>query len=116
MPTRELTDIELALELVGEAYSFEDLGEFRTGVIEVLNRVVPSDRIAYNEIAPNEALAVMIPDHDYGLMPRFAALSHENPLIARFSERATDARIASRMWSTGRRFTRRRSTRSSTVR
>lgn len=83
MPSRGLTDIELVLELVGEAYNFEDLGEFRTGVIEVLNRVVPSDRIAYNEIAPGEALAVMIPEHEYGLMPRFAALSHENPLIER---------------------------------
>ncbi len=91
MHAPSLTDTELALELVGEAYSFEDLGEFRTGVIEVLNRVVPSDRIAYNEIAPGEALAVMIPEHEYGLMPRFAALSHENPLIARF-QRTGDGR------------------------
>lgn len=84
MPGRTLTDTQLLLELVGEAYSFEDLSEFRAGIIEVLNRVVPSDRVGYNEIAPDETLAVMIPEYDESLMPRFTALAHENPLIARY--------------------------------
>ena len=91
MRGQTLTDTQLLLELVGEAYSFEDLGEFRSGVLEVLNRVVPADRVAYNEIAPDEAFAVMIPDYDTSLMPRFAALSHENPLIARY-QRTGDGR------------------------
>lgn len=86
-----LTDTELLLELVGEAYSFEDIGEFRSGVIEVLNRVVPSDRVGYNEIAPDETFAVMIPEYDESLTPTFTALAHENPLIERF-QRTGDGR------------------------
>jgi DNA-binding CsgD family transcriptional regulator len=91
MRGQNLTDTELLLELVGEAYSFEDLTGFRSGVLELLNRVVPADRVAYNEIGPDEALAVMIPEYDASLMPRFAALAHENPLIARY-QRTGDGR------------------------
>lgn len=80
---QDLTDTQLLLELIGEAYSFESLAEFRSGVLEVLNRVVPSDLVAYNEIADGEAFALMIPGYDESLMPTFAALSHENPLISR---------------------------------
>ena len=36
MRGQTLTDTELLLELVGEAYSFEDLSEFRSGVLDVL--------------------------------------------------------------------------------
>jgi DNA-binding CsgD family transcriptional regulator len=91
MRSQTFTDTELLLELVGEAYSFEDLGEFRSGVIEVLNRVVPSDRVGYNEIAPDETFAVMIPEYDESLVPTFTALAHENPLIERF-QRTGDGR------------------------
>lgn len=59
MRGQTLTDTQLLLELVGEAYSFEDLTQFRSGVLEVLNRVVPSDRVAYNEIAPDETLSLI---------------------------------------------------------
>jgi DNA-binding CsgD family transcriptional regulator len=82
MRGQDLTDTQLLLELVGEAYSFEDLPQFRSGVLEVLNRVVPSDRVAYNEISPDETLAVMIPEYDASLIPRFTAFAHENPLIS----------------------------------
>ncbi len=91
MDGQTLTDTELVLELVGEAYSFEDLGEFRSGVVEVLNRVVPSDRVGYNEIAPDETFAVMIPEYDASLTPTFTALAHENPLIERY-QRTGDGR------------------------
>jgi DNA-binding CsgD family transcriptional regulator len=84
MRGQRLNDTQLLLELISEAYSFEDLAQFRAGVVEALNRVVPSDRVGYNEIAPNQVLAVMIPEYDESLMPRFIALSHENPLIARY--------------------------------
>jgi DNA-binding CsgD family transcriptional regulator len=86
-----LTDTQLLLELVGEAYSFEDLAEYRSGVLELLNRVVPADRVAYNEIAPDEAFVLMIPEFDASLMPTFAAHAHENPLISRF-QRTHDGR------------------------
>ena len=84
MRGQTLTDTQLLLELVGEAYSFEDLAQFRSGVLEVLNRVVPSDRVAYNEIGHGEGFAVMIPEFDASLIPIFTALAHENPLISRF--------------------------------
>jgi DNA-binding CsgD family transcriptional regulator len=91
MRGQNLTDTQLLLELVGEAYSFDDLTQFRTGVLELLNRIVPSDRVAYNEIAPDTTFAVMIPEFDAGLMPIFTALAHENPLISRF-QRTGDGR------------------------
>jgi DNA-binding CsgD family transcriptional regulator len=91
MRGRDLTDTQLLLELVGEAYSFEDLTQFRSGLLEVLNRVVPSDRVAYNEIAPDEIFAVMIPEYDASLLSIFAALAHENPLISHF-QRTGDGR------------------------
>ena len=91
MKAQGVTDTELLLELVGEAYSFEDIGEFRSGVIEVLNRVVPSDRVGYNEISPDETFAVMIPEFDESLIPKFTALAHENPLIERY-QRTGDGR------------------------
>jgi GAF domain-containing protein len=91
MRGQTLTDTQLLLELVGEAYSFEDLTQFRSGVLDVLGRVVPSDRVAYNEIAPDESFALMIPEFDASLMPTFTALSHENPLISRY-QRTGDGR------------------------
>jgi DNA-binding CsgD family transcriptional regulator/GAF domain-containing protein len=91
MRGQRLTDTQLLLELVGEAYSFDDLSQFRAGVIEVLNRVVPSDLVAYNEIAPEETFVVMIPDYDPRLLPKFTALAHENPLIIHY-QRTGDGR------------------------
>jgi DNA-binding CsgD family transcriptional regulator len=84
MRGQTLTDTQLLLELVGEAYSFEDLTEYRLGVLELLNRVVPADRVGYDEIAPGEAFGLHVPEFDESLMPIFAALAHENPLISRF--------------------------------
>ena len=79
MRGQDLTDTQLLLELVGEAYSFEDLTQFRSGVLEVLNRVVPSDRVAYNEIAPDEVFAVMIPEYDASLLSAFASARARKP-------------------------------------
>jgi len=86
MRGQNLTDTQLLLELVGEAYSFEDLTQFRSGVLDVLNRMVPSDRVAYNEIAPDETFAVTVPESEFdqSLLPTFTALAHENPLISHF--------------------------------
>src|ERR1700677_160967 len=91
MRGQTLTDTQLLLELVGEAYSFEDLTQFRSGVLDVLNRMVPSDMVAYNEIAADEAFVVMIPAFDASLIPTFTALAHENPLITRY-QRTGDGR------------------------
>jgi DNA-binding CsgD family transcriptional regulator len=85
MRGQTLTDTELLLELVGEAYGFEDLGQFRSGVLEILNRMVPSDWASYNEVAaePEETFVVAIPEVPEYLVSIFSRLAHENPLLVR---------------------------------
>jgi DNA-binding CsgD family transcriptional regulator len=91
MRGQTLTDTQLLLDLVGEAYGFEDLAQYRQGVLELMTRVVPCDRVAYNEITPEESFAIAIPAFDPGLLPKFAALIYENPLVQRI-ERTHDGR------------------------
>jgi DNA-binding CsgD family transcriptional regulator len=85
MRGQTLTDTELLLELVGEAYGFDDLGQFRSGVLEILNRMVPSDWASYNEVAtePKETFVVAIPEIPGYLVSIFSKLAHENPLLMR---------------------------------
>jgi GAF domain-containing protein len=91
MRGQALTDTQLLLDLVGEAYSFEDLAQYRDGILGLITRVVPCDRVGYNEITPEESFAITVPDFDPKLLPRFAALIYENPLIERY-ERTRDGR------------------------
>jgi hypothetical protein len=81
MRGQTLTDTQLLLDLVGEAYGFEDLAEYRHGVLELVTRVMPCDRVGYNEITPDESFAITVPAFDQSLMPAFAALIYQNPLI-----------------------------------
>jgi DNA-binding CsgD family transcriptional regulator len=91
MRGQTLTDTQLLLELVGEAYGFEDLEQYRRGILEIITRVVPCDRVGYNEITPEGSFAITVPDFDQNLAPKFAGLIYENPLIRRF-ERTRDGR------------------------
>jgi DNA-binding CsgD family transcriptional regulator len=91
MRSQTLTDTQLLLELVGEAYGFEDLAQYRHGILETITRVVPCDRVGYNEITPDGTFALTVPDFDQSLAPKFAELIYENPLIQRF-ERTRDGR------------------------
>jgi DNA-binding CsgD family transcriptional regulator len=91
MRGQALTDTRLLLDLVGEAYAFDDLAEYRQGILEVLTRVVPCDRVGYNEITPDESFAITVPEFDQSLLPIFGALVYENPLIERY-ERTRDGR------------------------
>jgi DNA-binding CsgD family transcriptional regulator len=86
-----LSDTQLLLELVGEAYGFEDLAAYRRGILEIITRVVPCDRVGYNEITPQESFAITLPEFDPRLLPKSAELIYENPLIERF-ERTRDGR------------------------
>jgi DNA-binding CsgD family transcriptional regulator len=70
------------LELVGEAYAFESLDEFRPGVLELLLRAVPSLSASYNEVSPDGALVVSRPDEYEELLPTFIRLAHQNPILA----------------------------------
>ena len=91
MRGQTLTDTQLLLDLVGEAYGFEDLADYRQGILELVTRVVPCDRVGYNEISPDESFTITVPEFDPSLLPVFAALVYENPLIQRF-ERTRDGR------------------------
>jgi DNA-binding CsgD family transcriptional regulator len=81
-----LTDTQLLLELVGEAYGFEDLEQYRHGILEIISRAVPCDRVGYNEITPDEVFEITVPGFDPSLAPRFAALIYENPLLQRHAQ------------------------------
>jgi DNA-binding CsgD family transcriptional regulator len=74
------------LDLVGEAYGFDDLAEYRQGILEVITRVVPCDRVGYNEITPDESFAITVPEFDRSLITQFAQLIYQNPLIERYEQ------------------------------
>jgi DNA-binding CsgD family transcriptional regulator len=86
MRGQTLTDTQLVLELVGEAYGFEDLAQYRHGILEIISRAIPCDRVGYNEITPDEAFAITAPEFDPSLAPKFAALIYENPLLERHAQ------------------------------
>jgi hypothetical protein len=86
-----LPDTELLLELVGKAHAVEDLAQYRHGMLGIVRRAVPCDRVAYSEITPDESFAITIPEFEPGLLPRFSQLICENTLIERF-ERTRDGR------------------------
>jgi DNA-binding CsgD family transcriptional regulator len=85
MRGQTLTDTELLLDLIGEAYSFEDLRQFRSGVLEILNRMVPCAWASYNEVAaePKNTFVVATPEIPEYLVAIFSRLAHENPLLER---------------------------------
>jgi DNA-binding CsgD family transcriptional regulator/GAF domain-containing protein len=88
---RRPSDTELLLEVVGEAYGFECLEDFRLNVLELLTRLVPCDYAGYNEISPDSIYAVTIPAIDPDLESQFAAHAYEHPLIDHYS-RTRDGR------------------------
>jgi DNA-binding CsgD family transcriptional regulator len=88
---RGLSDTELLLEVVGEAYGFESLEDFRLNVLELLTRLVPCDYAGYNEITPDSVYAVTVPAIDPDLESLFAAHAYEHPLIDHYS-RTRDGR------------------------
>lgn len=85
------SDTELLLEVVGEAYGFESLDDFRCNVLELLSRLVPCDYAGYNEISPDTFYAVTVPLVDPELDPVFAEHAYEHPLIERYA-RTRDGR------------------------
>jgi DNA-binding CsgD family transcriptional regulator len=91
MTTRRPTDTELLLQLVGEAYSFRDVAEFRTGMLEVLGRFVPYDSAGFNEVGPQETFAITTFERTPEQIATFSRLAYENPLISHV-ERTGDGR------------------------
>jgi DNA-binding CsgD family transcriptional regulator len=86
MSGRSAATTRQLLELVGEAYGFEDLDEFRPGILEVLNRAVPSPWVSYNEVGldPDKIYSLVLPPAPEDLFRIFARLSHQNPILAEY--------------------------------
>lgn len=91
MGTRTVVDTARLLELVGEAYAFDGLEEFRPGIIEVVNRAVPSAWVSYNEVGNerDQIFSLMLPTFPSELFPAFTRLAHQNPLIAEYRRTAS---------------------------
>jgi DNA-binding CsgD family transcriptional regulator len=85
--------LERLLDLVGEAYSFDGLAEFRTGILHAVRRAVPADYVAYNEVGthPEELVAVVEPQLEPEHFERWAELAHQHPSIA-YLRRTHDGR------------------------
>lgn len=81
------------LELIGDAAGLLEIDEFRHGLLDALRRAVPADWVAINDIGPDpETFAVIIdPPVATELFEKFKQLSHENPLIERYT-RTRDGR------------------------
>ena len=92
MSGRSAATTRRLLELVGEAYGFEDLDEFRPGILEVLNRAVPSPWVSYNEVGlePDKVYSLVLPPAPEGLLPVFARLSHQTRSSPSSGAPATD--------------------------
>ena len=86
MPARSASSTERLLELVGEANAFEDLAAFRAGILEILDRAVPSLWVSYNEVDPDPArtVAISLPPGTEDMFEAFAQFSHENPILAEY--------------------------------
>jgi DNA-binding CsgD family transcriptional regulator len=69
------------LDLVGQLMGLLDIEEFRTGVLDALRDVVPSEWASLNEMTPERVVAVLtVPPLEAHWVARFGELGHENPL------------------------------------
>jgi DNA-binding CsgD family transcriptional regulator len=82
--TAKATESRRLLEFVGEAYSFDGLEEFRAGLLEILDRAIPSDWVSFNEMDADPERTVVLADPPLSeeQVATFARLAHENPILA----------------------------------
>jgi DNA-binding CsgD family transcriptional regulator len=80
------TDPKL-LELLGDTVGLLEIDEFRAGLIRALRHAVPADWVTVNDIGPEPAsiTVLSVPEPDPELVPRFASLAHQNPLIGHYN-------------------------------
>ena len=71
------------LELVGDVYGFDDVEEFRSGILGPLRRAVPADWASYNEVGdgPGQAWVAVDPPATAADFERFGRYAHEHPLV-----------------------------------
>ena len=82
-------DYDLLLACIRELHSFQDLAALRLWLLEdAFPRLVPSDWYSYNEVdlaSPQKTLALVRPEVKTfsALLPKFASLAHQHPVITR---------------------------------
>lgn len=76
------------LGLLEDVIGLTDLAEFRSGLLDALLRVVPSDWASLNDVGPNPAdfAAIVVPEPPPWLLERFPRYMHQNPIIRYMSE------------------------------
>jgi DNA-binding CsgD family transcriptional regulator len=72
------------LQLIGDVCGLLDLDELRHGLLEALNRALPSDYVSLNDVgpSPDQIVTIMRPEVP-DLVPVWERLAHENPLLRR---------------------------------
>jgi DNA-binding CsgD family transcriptional regulator len=81
------------VNLVGDAYGFADLDEFRHGILGLMHQAVPNDYAAYNEVDddPEQMIGISQPVLPADLPLRWARLAHQHPVLA-YVRRTRDGR------------------------
>lgn len=74
------------LELVADTQGLLELHEFRVGLLDALQRVLPSEFVSLNAIgpAPEDLDVIVRPALSEDLVRVFGSLAHQNPLIERY--------------------------------
>ncbi len=82
----ESTTARRLADLVGSAYAFADLDEFRRGILPELRELIPSDRASYNEFDDDPNRTWWEADPHLSISPelaeRFTQLAPQNPILA----------------------------------
>lgn len=81
------------VDVIGDAYGFADLDEFRAGILPLMHRLVPSDFAAYNEVDddPEQMIGISDPPLPPDVPLRWARLAHEHPVL-QYMRRTRDGR------------------------
>ncbi|WCB94575.1 hypothetical protein DSM104299_03312 [Baekduia alba] len=76
------------LDLVGEVYAFDGIDEFRPGIMEVLDRAVPSAWVSYNEVdgTPENTYSLVVPSFPEEVFGAWVTYSDQNPVLAAYRE------------------------------
>ncbi len=79
---------ERLLGLIADTQGLLDIGELRLGMLDAVNRAVPSDYVSLNDVGPDPATTVAVtrPQLSAAELGQFAELAHENPLVRRYTE------------------------------
>lgn len=79
---------ERLLGLIADTQGLLEIGELRLGMLDAVNRAVPSDYVSLNDVGPDPATTVALARPQVGAnkLRVFAELAHENPLVRRYTE------------------------------